>query len=158
MHKPSYRASIVAIFLVSVILIFPEVTEAQKLVVGWSAVSALNSPYWVIKDAGFAKQEGLDADLIYIPSSSTMAQAQLAGNVAISTANSQVVVDVGLQGGDLVAMGAVINEVAFYVMAPPEIKVVRKNRIFEIQINLAHRFFLFRKNHRAQSVVSMPTA
>src|SRR5262245_10492932 len=36
--------------------------------------------------------------------------------------------------------------------------VVRKNRIFEIQINLADRFFLFRKNHRAQSVVSMPTA
>ena len=39
-----------------------------------------------------------------------------------------------------------------------ESEVVRKNRIFEIQINLAHRFFLFRKNHRAQSVVSMPTA
>ena len=125
MHKPSYCARIVGVFLVSVILIFPEVAKAQKLVVGWSAVSALNAPYWVIKDAGFAKQEGLDADLIYIPSSSTMAQAQLAGNVAISTANSQVVVDVGLQGGDLVAMGAVINEVAFYVMAPPEIKSVR---------------------------------
>ena len=125
MHEPSYCARIVGVFLASVILIFPEVAKAQKLVVGWSAVSALNSPYWVIKDAGFAKQEGLDADLIYIPSSSTMAQAQLAGNVAISTANSQVVVDVGLQGGDLVAMGAVINEVAFYVMAPPEIKSVR---------------------------------
>jgi NitT/TauT family transport system substrate-binding protein len=108
-----------------VILIFPDVAKAQKLVLGWSAVSALNSPYWVIKDAGFAKQEGLDVDLIYIASSSTMAQAQLAGNVALSTANSQVVVDVGLQGGDLLAIGAVINEVAFYVMAPPEIKSVR---------------------------------
>lgn len=54
-----------------------------------------------------------------------MAQAQLAGNVALSTANSQVVVDVGLQGGDLLAIGAVINKVAFYVMAPPEIKSVR---------------------------------
>ena len=81
MHKPYYCARIVVVFLVFVILIFPEVAKAQKLVVGWSAVSALNSPYWVIKDAGFAKQEGLDADLIYIPSSSTMAQAQLAGNV-----------------------------------------------------------------------------
>jgi NitT/TauT family transport system substrate-binding protein len=111
--------------LFSVILIFPDVAKAQKLVLGWSAVSALNSPYWVIKDAGFAKQEGLDVDLIYIASSSTMAQAQLAGNVALSTANSQVVVDVGLQGGDLLAIGAVINEVAFYVMAPPEIKSVR---------------------------------
>jgi ABC-type nitrate/sulfonate/bicarbonate transport system substrate-binding protein len=125
MDKPSDCARIVGVFLVSVILIFPDVAKAQKLVLGWSAVSALNSPYWVIKDAGFAKQEGLDVDLIYIASSSTMAQAQLAGNVALSTANSQVVVDVGLQGGDLLAIGAVINEVAFYVMAPPEIKSVR---------------------------------
>ena len=125
MNKPSDCARIVGVFLFSVILIFPDVAKAQKLVLGWSAVSALNSPYWVIKDAGFAKQEGLDVDLIYIASSSTMAQAQLAGNVALSTANSQVVVDVGLQGGDLLAMGAVINAVAFYVMAPPEIKSVR---------------------------------
>ena len=125
MNKPSDCARIVGVFLFSVILIFPDVAKAQKLVLGWSAVSALNSPYWVIKDAGFAKQEGLDVDLIYIASSSTMAQAQLAGNVALSTANSQVVVDVGLQGGDLLAIGAVINKVAFYVMAPPEIKSVR---------------------------------
>lgn len=102
--------------------LFSQMARAQKLVVGWSAVSALNAPYWVIKEAGFFKQEGLDADLIYIPSSSTMAQAMLAGEVAISSANSQVVADIGLQGGDLVAMGAVINVVAFYVMAPPEIK------------------------------------
>jgi NitT/TauT family transport system substrate-binding protein len=34
------------------------------------------------------------------------------------------VADVGLQGGDLVAIGAIINSVAFYVMAPPEIKSV----------------------------------
>jgi ABC-type nitrate/sulfonate/bicarbonate transport system substrate-binding protein len=92
--------------------------------VGWSAVSALNSPFWVVKDGGFLKREGLDADLIYIASSSTIAQAQLAGDVAISTANSQVVVDIGLQGGDLTAMGAVINVAAFYIMAAPEIKRV----------------------------------
>jgi ABC-type nitrate/sulfonate/bicarbonate transport system substrate-binding protein len=96
--------------------------DAQKLIVGWSAVSALNSPYWVMKDGGFLKQEGLDADLIYIPSSSAMAQAMLAGEVAVASVNSQGVVDVGLQGGDMLAIGAIINVVAFYVMAPPEIK------------------------------------
>jgi NitT/TauT family transport system substrate-binding protein len=98
--------------------------RAQKVIVGWSAVSALNSPFWVIRDAGFLKEEGLDADLIFIATSSTMAQSMLAGEVAISSANSQVVADVGLQGGDLVAIGAIINSVAFYVMAPPEIKSV----------------------------------
>jgi len=102
----------------------PGLAAAQKLVVGWSAVSALNSPYWVMKDAGFLKKEGLDAELIYIPSSSTMAQAQISGNVAISTANSQVIVDSGLTGADLIAIGAVANAVAFYIMANPQIKSV----------------------------------
>lgn len=112
------------LFLISLLLLSPQTVGAQKLMVGWSAVSALNSPFWVVKDGGFLKREGLDADLIYIASSSTIAQAQLAGDVAISTANSQVVVDIGLQGGDLTAMGAVINVAAFYIMAAPEIKRV----------------------------------
>jgi NitT/TauT family transport system substrate-binding protein len=97
---------------------------AQRLTVGWSAVSALNSPFWVMKDAGFLDKEGVDANLVYIPSSSTIAQAQLSGDVDISTANSQVIVDADLNGGNLVAMGAVINAVAFYVMANPRISTV----------------------------------
>lgn len=111
-----------------VFLAAPQSALAQKIVVGWSAVSALNSPYWVMKDGGFLKQEGLDADLIYIASSSTIAQAQLAGDVTVSTANSQVIADIGLQGGDLIAMGSVINVAAFYIMAAPEIKKVEDLR------------------------------
>ena len=101
---------------------------AQKLVVGYSGVTAIQAPVWVMKDAGYFKQEGLDADLIYIASSSTMAQAMMAGEVAISTANSQAVVDTGLQGGDLVAVGAFVNFVALYVIAAPEIKSVQDLR------------------------------
>jgi ABC-type nitrate/sulfonate/bicarbonate transport system substrate-binding protein len=124
MRKVFFSSWVLRLLFVSLVLIVPQTAGAQKLVVGWSAVSALNAPYWVIKDGGFFKGERLDADLIYIASSSTMAQAMLAGEVAISSANSQVVADIGLQGGDLVAMGAVINVVAFYVMAAPEIKRV----------------------------------
>ncbi len=112
------------IFVLFLILALPGMSRAAKVVVGYSAVSALYLPFWAAKDLGFYKQEGLDADLIYISSSSTMAQAMLARQVAISTANGQVVVDTGLQGGDLVAMGAVINVAAFYIMAPPEIKSI----------------------------------
>ena len=109
-------------FVLSVI--FPGLASPQKLVVGYSGVTAIQAPFWVIKDAGFFKQEGLDANLIYISASSTMAQAMLAGEVAISTANSQAVVDTGLQGGDLVSVGAICNFVALYVIAAPEIKSV----------------------------------
>jgi len=105
-------------------LLFPCSASAEKFIIAWSAVSALNSPFWVMNDAGFLKQEGLDMELVYIASSPTVARATLAGEIVISGANSQVIVDVGLNGGDLVAMGAITNVVAFYVMAAPEIKSV----------------------------------
>ena len=56
-----------------VILNLPNVVAAQKLVAGYSAVSAISAPFWVMREAGFFKEEGLDAELIYISSSSTMA-------------------------------------------------------------------------------------
>jgi ABC-type nitrate/sulfonate/bicarbonate transport system substrate-binding protein len=113
-----------SIILTIGLLLLPAVAQAEKFVIAWSAVSALNSPFWVMNDAGFLKQEGLDMELVYIASSPTVARATLAGDIVISGANSQVIVDVGLQGGDLVAMGAITNVVAFYVMAAPEIKSV----------------------------------
>jgi NitT/TauT family transport system substrate-binding protein len=87
-------------------------------------VSAFNSPFWVMNDAGFYREEGLDVDSIYIPTSTIAAKATLAGDVAISAQNSQVIADAGLQGADLVAMGAVVNIVPFYIMATPEIKSI----------------------------------
>src|SRR5215470_9979488 len=118
------------IMVLGLVLIFalPTVALAQKLVVGYSGITAIQAPFWIINDAGFFKQEGLDANLVYIAASSTMAQAMLAGEVAISTANSQAVVDTGLQGGDLVAVGAIVNFVALYIIASPEIKSVQDLR------------------------------
>jgi ABC-type nitrate/sulfonate/bicarbonate transport system substrate-binding protein len=98
--------------------------RGEKFVIAWSAVSALNSPFWVMNDADLLKQEGLDMELVYIASSPTVARATLAGDIVLSGANSQVIVDAGLNGADLVAMGAITNVVAFYVMAAPEIKTV----------------------------------
>ena len=91
----------------------PAAAGAQKFVHAYSSISALNATFWIIQDAGLAKQEGLETELVYIPSSGTVAQATLAGEVVISPANGQVIADVGLQGGDLVAMGGVTNVVAF---------------------------------------------
>src|SRR5262249_26306548 len=104
----------------------PAVASPQKFVVGYSGITAIQTPFWIINDAGFFKQEGLDANLVYIAASSTMAQSMLAGEVPISTANSQAVVDTGLQGGDLVAVGAIVNFVALFILSSPEIKKVSR--------------------------------
>jgi len=122
-HSTRTIVTVIAI-LISALLFLPVLVRAEKLVIAWAAVSALNSPFWVMNDAGFLKQEGLDIDFVYIASSPTVARATLAGDLAISASNGQVIVDAGLNGADLVAVGAVTNVVAFYVMASPEIKNV----------------------------------
>ena len=116
------RARAAIVFLLLALGISP--AQAQKLVIAWTAVSAFNAPFWIMNDAGFYKEEGLDVDTMYIASSPVAAKATLAGDVVISAQNSQVIADSGLQGGDLVAIGATVNIVPFYVMAAPEIKTV----------------------------------
>ena len=76
--------------------------RAEPLVVGYSSVTSVFLPFWIGKEGGFYKKEGLDTELVYIPSSTTMAQAMFAKQVAISTVNSGSVVTSGQQGGDLV--------------------------------------------------------
>lgn len=98
---------------------------AESTVVGYSAVTSVFLPFWIGKEAGFYKKEGLDAQLVYIPSSTTMAQAMFARQVAISTVNSGSVVNSTLHGGDLVLVGAVMNAAAFYIITRPEIAGVQ---------------------------------
>ena len=102
--------------------------SAEPLVIGYSAVSSVFLPFWIGKEAGFYKKEGLDAQLVYIASSTTMAQAMFARQVAISSVNSGSVVTSTLQGGDLVLMGAVMNVAGFYIMTRPEIANVQELR------------------------------
>ena len=98
---------------------------AEPVVVGYSSVTSVFLPFWIGKENGFYKKEGLDTQLVYIASSTTMAQAMFARQVAISTVNSGSVVTSTLQGGDLVLMGAVMNSAAFYIIARPEISNIQ---------------------------------
>jgi ABC-type nitrate/sulfonate/bicarbonate transport system substrate-binding protein len=111
-------------FVLAAVFLFSPLALAEKLVIAWTAVSAFNSPFWIMNDAGLYKEEGLDVDTIYIASSPIAAKATLAGEIVISAQNSQVIADSGLQGADLVAIGAAVNIVPFYVMAVPEIKTI----------------------------------
>ena len=57
------------------VALFVSPGEAEKFVFAWTAVSSLNSPFWVMNDMGFLKQEGFAGDMVYIASSPTAARA-----------------------------------------------------------------------------------
>ncbi len=86
-------------FICAAIFVFAEAASAQKLVIAWTAVSAFNSPFWIMNDADFYKEEGLDVDTMYIASSPIAAKATLAGEVVISAQNSGVIADPACKAG-----------------------------------------------------------
>lgn len=122
------KISILRVLALLFTLAIAAVARAEPLVVGYSSVTSVFLPFWIAKEVGFYKKEGLDTQQVYIASSTTMAQAMFAREVAISTVNSGSVVSSGLQGGDLVLMGSVINSAAFYIMARPELSSVQELR------------------------------
>jgi ABC-type nitrate/sulfonate/bicarbonate transport system substrate-binding protein len=66
MNMTHHFSGIRAALLLFRALCLPGLAHAQKFVHAYSSISALNAPFWIIQDAGFAKQEGLDTELVYM--------------------------------------------------------------------------------------------
>jgi ABC-type nitrate/sulfonate/bicarbonate transport system substrate-binding protein len=96
----------------------------MKVRVNWSAIAAGQSGIWIAHDEGLFKKNGLDVELLHIPSSSLIIQTILAGEVAISYVDGRNTIQSNLTGSDVVLIAGVTNRFPFTFMARPEFKRV----------------------------------
>jgi ABC-type nitrate/sulfonate/bicarbonate transport system substrate-binding protein len=94
----------------------------MKVRVNWSAIAGNQSGIWVAHEEGFFKRNGLDVELLHIPSSSRAIQTMLAGEIAISYVDGRTAMLSSLRGADVVMLAAVVNRHVFSFMARPEIR------------------------------------
>lgn len=107
------------------LLIFPPLSSAQmRARVNWSAVSGSMSGVWVAYEEGIFKRNGLEIELLHIPSSSRAIQTMLAGELHFGTGDALNAIQAALQGADIVMISAGVNRFVFSLMARPEIKKV----------------------------------
>src|ERR1044071_8767691 len=92
------RATLAAIALI-VLAAVPASAQTQpvRLRSAYSTIGIGHSLVWVAKDSGSFKENGIDLQLLFIGSSTTVTQAMLAGGAAISSA---------LSGSDLVMLAS----------------------------------------------------
>jgi|SRR5579884_45851 len=76
--------------------------------VGYSELTAAQTPNWVAEDAGIYKQYGLDVELLYVQSSQTVA-AILAGDLQIALGGGAAAMNSRLNGSDMVIFMALTN-------------------------------------------------
>lgn len=94
----------------------------DKIRLAYSSTDALNSIWTVAHDAGFYKKHGLDADVIYIGSTTISVAAILAGDVQIGNAAGSGVALAAVRGADLVSVACFINALVYELVVQDTVK------------------------------------
>ena len=96
---------------------------AQKAVrINWTAVTGAQSGMFMAQQEGLFRKNGLEVELIHIPSSSRGIQTILAGEIAFSFMDGVNAVQANLKGANLLLVAGATNRQVFSLMAKPEIK------------------------------------
>ena len=114
-----------ALGLLTLLLVSAPTSWAQmKVRVNWSATAAGQSGFWLAYEDGIFKKNGLEVELLHIPSSSRAIQTMLAGEIAISYLDPRNTIEANFRGASVALLAGVTNRFTFSLMARPEIKRV----------------------------------
>jgi ABC-type nitrate/sulfonate/bicarbonate transport system substrate-binding protein len=135
---------------------------ADRIRIGYSSISGSYMGIWIAHDAGFFAKEGLDDQMILIPSGSQLAQVATAGEVDIAALNGSSAMAAALQGADLKVVGNTTNKLIFSIYVRPEIKTVEALKGKKIGVtrfgsatDIAARFALRKHNLDPQKDVNI---
>jgi NitT/TauT family transport system substrate-binding protein len=101
---------------------------ADRLRLAYSSISAAYAGIWVARDAGFFAKEGLDDQIIFIPSATQLAQVLVAGDVDIASLGGGPVMAASLSGADLKVIGNNVNKLIFSIHTKPDVKTLEELR------------------------------
>jgi ABC-type nitrate/sulfonate/bicarbonate transport system substrate-binding protein len=96
----------------------------NKVRINWTAVTGAQSGMFMAHQEGLFKKNGLEVELIHIPSSSRAIQAILAGEIGLSFMDGNNQVQANLKGANLALIAGATNRMVFSLMAKPEIKKI----------------------------------
>lgn len=115
------RARIAILMSVIVLAVAPAAAQIPVRI-NWTAVTGAQSGMFMARQEGLFKKNGLEVELIHIPSSSRAIQAILAGEIAISFMDGSNAAQANLKGANLALIAGATNRQVFSLMAKQEIK------------------------------------
>lgn len=107
-------ATFLLIFLLSGSAVFAQ--GLTRVMSGYSAVSGPHAVLWIGREAGLFEKNGLKAEVAYIRSGSTMAQALLAGELQIAQSGGPAVLAAAAGGADFVLIAVALNTTPIVIM------------------------------------------
>ena len=103
--------------------IFPgNQAEGKSYIAYISYAPSASAVYWVAKDAGIYKKNGLDVELVFISGSTRGIQSLISGEVPFASAVGTAAINGRLAGADIVIISSLTNTLPYYIFGKPEIK------------------------------------
>jgi NitT/TauT family transport system substrate-binding protein len=99
-----------------------------SLKVAYGTLSGNTTPIWLGKDRGLYEAEGLDVELVYLASSSQVAQGMISGEIPLAATAGAGAVDANLAGGDLVLISGYSNYISLRLWGGPSVERVDQLR------------------------------
>jgi NitT/TauT family transport system substrate-binding protein len=99
-----------------------EIFAQSKVRLAHSALEGSNAVWYVAQDRGFYKKNGLDAELLFIPSTTTSVSSLLAGDVHVANASGGGVASAVVAGADLVMVSCYLNSLPYELIVHESIK------------------------------------
>jgi NitT/TauT family transport system substrate-binding protein len=94
----------------------------EKIRIAFSSTDSLNGIWTIAQGAGFYKRNGLDADVVYIGSSTVAAAAVVSQDVQLANIAGSVVANSAVRGGDLVSIACFVNSLAYELVVLESVK------------------------------------
>ena len=94
----------------------------ERIRLAHSALESSNAVWYLAQDRGLYKKFGLDADLLFIPSTTTSVSSLVAGDVQVTNASGGGVASAVVAGADLVLVSCYLNSLPYELVVNESVK------------------------------------
>jgi ABC-type nitrate/sulfonate/bicarbonate transport system substrate-binding protein len=100
----------------------------DRVKLDYSSVDASNAVWYTAQEVGLFKKNGLDSELIFIPSTTTAVSSIIAGDIPIGNASGGGVASAVVGGANLVMVACMLNTLPYELVVQESIKTAEDLR------------------------------
>jgi NitT/TauT family transport system substrate-binding protein len=94
----------------------------ERLKISYSSVDAPNANWYIAEDRKLYQKYGLEADLVFIPTSTTNVATLVAGSIKVGNISGGAIANAVVGGASLVAVGCFINTLPYELIVHESIR------------------------------------
>ena len=115
-----------ALLLVSGVLLAGDAGAQEKVRLSHSALETSNAVWFLAQDVGIYKKYGLDAELLFIPSTTTSLTSLLAGDVHAANVSGGAIASAVLAGAQIAIVSCYLNSLPYELVVNESIKTAEE--------------------------------